>query len=58
MVPFAGDEEDGDFFYDEDEVTGASEPHSETLDRLDGLLSMPRADDLDEVISRVGKSST
>ncbi len=47
----AGDDEDAEFFYDEDEVLAGADSGSRAamLDHYDSLLQMPRADDLDEV---------
>ena len=48
----AEDEEEGDFFYDEDEVLAGAdgETRAAMLDHYDSLLTMPRADELDEVL--------
>lgn len=50
MLP-AGDDEDAEFFYDEDEVVAGADSASRAamLDHYDSLLQMPRAADLDEV---------
>ena len=47
----AEDSEDGDFFYDEDEVAAGAGGADRVarLNALDALLTMPRADQLDEV---------
>ncbi len=47
----AGDDEDAEFFYDEDEVLAGAggDSRAAMLDHYDSLLQMPRADDLDEV---------
>ena len=49
----AEDEEDAEFFYDEEEVLAGADPaeRAAMLDHYDSLLHMPRADDLDEVLS-------
>ena len=46
------DEEEGDFFYDEEEVLAGAdgEARAAMLDHYDSLLDMPRADQLDEVL--------
>ena len=47
------DDEEGDFFYDEEEVLAGAggQARADMLDHYDSLLNMPRADQLDEVLS-------
>ena len=47
----SADEEDGDFFYDEDEVlAGANgQERSDRLDHFDSLLQMPRGEEFEQV---------
>jgi hypothetical protein len=49
----AEDDEEGDFFYDEEEVLAGAggQARAAMLDHYDSLLDMPRADQLDEVLS-------
>ena len=58
-MPFAEDEEDAEFYYDEEEVLAGADPEERAamLDHYDSLLHMPRADDLDEVHSLAPPSS-
>lgn len=50
----SADEEDGDFFYDEDEVLAgaAAEERAARLDQYDALLDMPRAAEFEQVRPR------
>lgn len=45
------EDDEGEFYYDGEEALGAGALDNRVLDHLDSLLTMPRADDLDEVIS-------
>ena len=45
----AVDEEEGDFYYDQEEALQAGNLDESMLDHLDSLITMPRADELNEV---------
>ena len=49
----SADEEDGDFFYDEDEVLAGANgaERSARLDQFDALLQMPRGEEFEQVCS-------
>lgn len=49
----SADEEDGDFFYDEDEVLAgaAGEERAAQLDQYDALLQMPRAAEFEQMVA-------